>query len=83
MGTQNMLKINRRNTLWAIFQVISVAANYRGGQKQLKKIALHRKYTLARPPIIDQKNPGKLSNASPGNPVGITKPSSLLSFATG
>ena len=55
-----------------------VVVNYRKGQKQLKKIVLHLKSTLARPPIYDRAYPQKLSTTSPGNPVGITKPSSIL-----
>ena len=57
-----------------------VVVNYRKGQKQLEKIALHVKSTLARPTIYDRAYPEVLSTASPGNPVGITKPSQLLLF---
>ena len=44
----------------------------------MKKIVLHPKSTLARPPIYDRAYPEMLSTASPGKPVGATKPSSLL-----
>ena len=52
--------------------------NYRKGQKQLKKIALHLKSSLARPPIYDRLCPEKPSTASPGNPVGTKKLGSFL-----
>ena len=48
--------------------------------KPSKKIALHLKTTLAAPPIYDRVYTRMLSTASPGNPVGITKLSSLLFF---
>ena len=57
-----------------------VVLNYREGQKQFKKIILHPKSTLARPPPHDRAQPEILSTASPGNPVSIMKPSSLLLF---
>ena len=79
MGTQEMLKVIRRNILEAFLQVMSVV-NYRKGQKQLKIFALHLKSTLARPPIYDGAYPEMLSTASAGNPVGIMKPTSYLLF---
>ena len=75
-----MLRVIRSHTLEAILQVMRVAVNYRRGQKQSKKIALHLKSTLATPPIYDQAYLEKLATASPSNPVGITKPSLLLLF---
>ena len=48
--------------------------------KQLRKIVLHLKITLARPNIHDRALPEMLSPAFPCNPVGITKPSSILLF---
>ena len=80
MGTQKRLSDISRHPLEAIFQVMRVVVNYGKGQKQLKKIVLHPKSTLARPPIYDRAYPEMLSTAFPGNPVGITKPSSLLLF---
>ena len=59
---------------------MKVLVTYRKGQKQLKKIAKHPESTLGRPPIYDRAYPEKLSTASPGNPVGITKPSSFSLF---
>ena len=75
-----MPRVIRRHILEAIFQVMRVVANYRKGQKQLKKIVLHLKITLARPPINDRAYPEMLPAASPGNPLAITKLSSLLLF---
>ena len=80
MGTQKMLRIIGNHTIQAIPQVMRVVVNYRKGQKQLKKNVIHLKSTLARPPIYDRAYPEMLSTASPGNPVGITKPSSFLLF---
>ena len=57
-----------------------VAVNYRGGTKQLKKIALHLKSTLARPTIYDQAYHDKLSTASPGNAKDVTKHRLVLLF---
>ena len=57
-----------------------VAVNYCKGQKQLKKIAVHLKSTLARPPSYDGAYPEKLSTAFLGNPVDVTKPSLLELF---
>ena len=48
---------------------------YRRKPKQLKNIALYLKSPLARPPFYDRAYPQKLSTASPGVPVGSTKPS--------
>ena len=53
MGTEDKLTDNSRNTLEAIFQVMRVV-NYRKGQKQLKKIVLHAKIILARPPVYNR-----------------------------
>ena len=47
-----------------------------------KKIVLHPRTTLARPPIYDQALPEKLSTVSPDNPVGIKKPSFFLVHST-
>ena len=55
-----------------------VLVTYRKGQKQLKIIAKHPESTLARPPIYDPAYAEKLSTASPVNPVGVIKLSSLL-----
>ena len=49
-------------------------------QNQFRKVALHLKSTLARPPIYDRAYPEKLAIASPGNPVGVTKSSVFLLF---
>ena len=57
----------------------TVALNYGKRQKQLKKNDPSTEY-LVRPQIYDQAYPGMLSTASPGNPVGATKPSFLLLF---
>ena len=81
MITEEMLRVNRVFTLEVIFQVMRVVVYYRKGQKQLKEIAPHLKSTLARPPIYDQTYPEVLSTASPGNPLGVTKPNSHLLFA--
>ena len=62
-----------------IFQVMRVELNYRKGQKQVKKIALHLEY-LATPPIYKRAYPEKLPTASPGNPVSIAKSSLLRLF---
>ena len=43
-----------RDTLEAIFEVMRVAVKLSRRQKQLKKIVLHLKSTLARPPINDR-----------------------------
>ena len=80
MNTEEMLKIIRRHTLEAIFQVMGVAVSYRKGQKQLKKIAQHLNSTLARQNIYNRAYPENPSTASPGNPVGVKKPSLLLLF---
>ena len=80
MGNQERLRDNITLTHEAIFQVMRVVVNYRKGQKHLKKIALHLKSTLARPRMYDRAYPQMLSTVSPGNPVDVTKPSSLLLF---
>ena len=41
------------------------------------KIALNLKTTLARPLVYDRAYLEKFSTASPGNPVGVSKPSLL------
>ena len=79
-NNEETLIVIRRRTLKAIFQVMRVAVNYRKGQKQLKKIAVHLKTTLARPPSYDGAYPEKLSTAFLGNPVDVTKPSLLELF---
>ena len=56
-----------------------VVVNYRKAQKLDKKCSTS-KSTVARPPIYDRAQPEMLSTASPGNPVSIMKPSSLLLF---
>ena len=48
--------------------------------KTMEKTALDLKGNVARPAIYIQTYPDKLSAASPGNPVGVTKPSLLLLF---
>ena len=75
-----MLRDNNRHRLEAFFQVIGVVVNYRKGQKELNKIVLHSKSTLARPPIYKRVYSEMLSAASPGNLVSITKSFLLLSF---
>ena len=80
MGTQERLRDISRHTLEAIFQVMTVVVNYSKGQKQMKKIVLHPKSTLTRPPIYDRAKPEMLSTASPGNSVSMTNLSSLLLF---
>ena len=80
MNKEEMLRAIRTHTLEAILQVMRVAVNYCKGPKQLKKKALHLKSTLARPPIYDEAYPEKHRTASPGNPVGVTKPSLILFF---
>ena len=82
MNTEEMLKVIRKHTLEAFFQVMRVAVSYLKGQKPLIKVALYLKSTLTRTPIYDQAYPDKLSTASPGNLMGVTKPSSILLFAT-
>ena len=89
MNTEEMLRVIRRNTLEAIFQVMRVVVNYRKGQKQFLQFpqlnnfniflnVLHSESTLATAPIYNQAYPEKPSTASPGNSVRVTKPSSLL-----
>ena len=75
-----MLRVIRKHSLEAIFEVMRVVVNYRDGQKQMEKIALHIKSTLAPPLINDRAYPELLSTASPGNPVAIAKRSSLWLF---
>ena len=53
MNTQEMLRVIRRHTLEAIFEVLIVVVNYREGQKNWKN-ALHLKSTLAGQPIYDR-----------------------------
>ena len=48
--------------------------------KTIEKNVVHPKSTLARPTIYDRALPENLSTASTGNPVSITKPTSLLLF---
>ena len=55
-----------------------VPVNYPKGKKQLKKI-LHLKSIVATPPIYDRAYSEMRSTASPGNRVGVTKPSSHFS----
>ena len=50
-NNEELLTVIRRHTLEAIFHLKTVVVNYRKGQKQLKRIALHLKSTLARPSI--------------------------------
>ena len=57
-----------------------VIEKYRKGQKQLKKIATHKKSTSAKHTIYDRPCPEKLPTASLDNPVVVTKPSSLSFF---
>ena len=80
MNTEEMRRVICRHTLKASFPVMGAVVNYRKGQKQLKKIALYLKSTLARPPIYDRAYPERLYTASPGNPVTVRKPSLLLFF---
>ena len=46
-GTQEMLRVNRRHTVWVVFQMMRVVIDNRKRQKHLKKIAVHLKSTLA------------------------------------
>ena len=80
MNTQEMLRVIRRHTREAILDVMRIVVNYREGQKQWEKIALHLKSTLARPPIQDRAYTTKPLTASPGNSVVVTKTSSLIFF---
>ena len=80
MGTQDMLIAIRRHTIAAIFQVMRNVVEYRKGGKHLKKNALNLKNALARPPVYDRAYSEVISNTAPGNPVGITKSSSILLF---
>ena len=82
MNNEEMLRSSRRHTIEANIQVIKVAVNDRKVQKKNEKTDLNPKTTLARPPIEDGAYHGKLSAASPGNSVGVTKPS-LHSFIIG
>ena len=70
-----MSMVNSSHTLEAIFQVMRVAVKLAA-----TKIALQLNSTLATPPIYDGASPEKLATASPGYPVGVTKPSFLLLF---
>ena len=45
-----------------------------------KRISQHLKSALARPPTYDRVHRQKLSTASPGNLIGVTKPSLLSLF---
>ena len=80
MNTEEMLESIRRHTIERVFQMMTVVVNSPKRQNQLKKFAPNLKSVLARPPIYDRAYPKMLSTASPGNPIGITKPSSLLLF---
>ena len=80
MGHQERLRNNSTDTLEASFQAMGVVVNYRKGQKELKKIVLHPKSTLARPLIYKLAYSEVLSADPRGKPVSITKPSSLLLF---
>ena len=80
MNNQEMLRVIGRPTLEVNLQIMRVVVNYRKGQKQLKKIPPHLTSTLARPPTNDRACPEIISTASPDNPLGVTKPSSLLLF---
>ena len=80
LNNEKMLRIIRRHSLSAILPVIRVAVSYRKGQLRLKKIDVLLKSTSARPPIYDRSTPETHPTVSPGNPVGVTKPSLLLMF---
>ena len=75
-----MLRVITSHTIEAIFQVMTVAVNYHKGQKQLEIIALHLKSTSTRPNICAKEYLKKLSNAFPGNQVGLMKPILPLMF---
>ena len=77
---EEILKIFRRHTLEAFFQVMRVAVNYCKRQKQVKIIALHPNNTVSRAPKYGGTYPKKLLTASPGNPVGFTRQSSFSFF---
>ena len=80
-GTKELMRIIRRHTLEAVFQVMGVV-RYCTWQKQLKEEKiLYLMITLARPLIFDRVQPEMLAIAFPGLPVGITKSKSLLLFA--
>ena len=79
-NTEEMLRVIRRHTLEAIFQVMRVAVNHRKGQKPSTKIDVHLKSTLAIPPIYDRAYPEKPLTASTGNVMRVTKPNLLLLF---
>ena len=76
MNNEEILRVVSRHTLEPILQVMRVAINSRKRQKELK----HPKSNLARPPIYEGAYPQKLWTASPGNPVGVTKPSLNLLY---
>ena len=73
MNNQEMLSIFKTNTFEANSWVMRVVVSYGKGQKHLKKKAQHVKSGLARPSIYDQAYLEKVSKASPGNPVGVTR----------
>ena len=75
-----VLRVVRKHTIEAIFQVMRVGVNYRKAQKLLKLIALHLNSTLTRPPIYKEAYTEKHETASPGNSVGVTELSLILSF---
>ena len=77
MKSEEMLRVNRKQTFEAILSVMRVVVNYRKGQRQLKRMVLHLKSTSA---IYNGACHEKLWTASPGNPVGVTDPSLILSF---
>ena len=81
MCTHNMLRVIMRHTFESVFHVMRVVVNYREEEKQLKKIVLHLKSTLARSPIYDRAYREKTQNAYPGNPMGVMKPSLFLTLA--
>ena len=80
INTEHMLRNFIRHTLAVSSQVKRVAVVHPTGQEQLKTIALHLESFLTRPSICDRGYPEKLSTASAGKPVCVTKPSSLLLF---
>ena len=73
-----MMRVIRRHTIEPIFQMIRIVVNYREGQKQFEKTALHLKSTLAKPTIYDRAYCDKIWTSSPSIPVTFTKRRSLL-----
>ena len=74
MNNEGMLRVISRHTQESVFQAMRVLVTC---AKSTEKIAKHPEYTLARQQFYDLAYPGKLSTASPGNPVGVIKLSSL------